>query len=1017
MLQLVDRFRLFHSLDLKHLPSLITITAPSGCGKTVLAQQLINFLDAPSNWDTVNVWQRDSQTLHQRSQQVWHQEYPELHIADYDHSAMQAAHNLTQAIASSISQKMVYVLDDIHHLCESKQAEQWLQSLLDTCPPNLHLIFVGHKLPDLNWYREIGRGKVHAFNKNDLRLTTEDIQQMCELSSDEAQSLINRYNGWATGIRLALDTTLAESARQTLQSSSPEDTLFEQLAIQFFQQQSLTQQQMLLIASTSDTISFKMATEVFETRGLLPYLEQLYQEHLLVTKTGQTYQLHELFRQFLQDHLQSIQLKHYQYLHLKVAQWYEKQNQNELAIVHYIEAEAKSQAIRLAEAVASELHLRGLWHTILNITPLLGDEAPPRLQLFTSMILVENNAIEQSNIQLAKAEHAFQARGDQDNVVRVQLLKAHNHQRLGKHQAVLVEMQRLLEDKSLIPHSQVWAYRVIGLSQVELGQYEQAIQSFKQALNILFTQPETAYTQSQILQDLSVAYIRSGQFDAGIASLQDALAISLKGDNPMTQALAFNNLACAFHDTSQYEDALDALERAKSLLADIYSRVAMIVYHSFGNLYCDLYDFNAASHAYDSAFQIASLHRDKRFIARIAISRCRMAFWKNDTIEAQNWLNQSNIPALITTVDERLLHIWQEIVHLRQNPHTHSATTLIHHIQYLFDQNALKALSKVLGCIAYLGIVFEISELKDIFRTISGQVSSKFPQAFIADCVHLPELLSFVQKDRNSWQALIPAYEALSEHKNTTTYFQKTFMSQLELRLLGQDHVIVNGTSLVENTWATPQAQAFFYCLYFHGNLSKEKLSHYLWKDHSLSQARNALRDVRKRIKLVLPDLVIFEEESYRLNPKWVIEADITDFENLISRAEQLPSRDARTEELYLRAISLYGKGGLLPNLYADFLVPLREKYQALLLDALQGVAQCARAREDYYAAIQHYEYRLQLDPYDEGTYRDIMCCFAANRQFAQVQLTYNRLQVLLRSELAIEPDRDTQKLLHQLLN
>ncbi|MEO1254667.1 MAG: bacterial transcriptional activator domain-containing protein, partial [Bacteroidota bacterium] len=185
------------------------------------------------------------------------------------------------------------------------------------------------------------------------------------------------------------------------------------------------------------------------------------------------------------------------------------------------------------------------------------------------------------------------------------------------------------------------------------------------------------------------------------------------------------------------------------------------------------------------------------------------------------------------------------------------------------------------------------------------------------------------------------------------------------------------------------------------------------------NRSRNALREVRRQLKIVHPTLITVVNNFYMINPKIEVQTDADQFEKILRRAKQFTPKDVRAETLYLRAISLYEKNdctGLLPYLYVDWLQQKRSHYESLYIDALKGVAKCAEHRRDYTFAIQCYEKCLKIDEFDEEIYQAMMECLAQNKQQPQVQLLYNRLEKLLHNELDLLPHPDTTALLNRLI-
>ncbi len=1012
----VNRSYLFDEISKQQLPGIITIIAPAGCGKTTLVYQLIELMQYEAVWHSLDMWQQDVARLHQNSRRVWQQHDTSIVISQDYTSATQSAVSIASEIERNIQKEIFYIFDDIHHLKHKKDAELWLQTLIDTCPPNIHFLFVGREPPTINWHREVARSNVFAINKKQLQCTVDDILKMATIPVQEAEILVEKYNGWIAAIRLAVDDGLKQIARDTLQTNTPEKDLFRQLMADFFQQQSIETQHTLLASSTTQNLPLQLYKELLSSRSLPQLLATLYSEHFFVIKTYDGYRYHELFREYLQQKLKDTRLDYYQQLHLKAARWYENRSQVEQAIIHYLEADAPAQAIHLAEEVANEMQIRGLWQTLLTINALLDKFEAPQLNLLSSIVLTDTNRVEQSYEQLEKAEKVFSERNDLKKLATVHLQRAFNKQQQGQYIEAIEEAEQVLEI-SLPPAMHAWAERSIGCSYIGLGQYERAITVLQNAVN-KFISDGSPYDEAVALQDLSEAYIRSGQFTEGIATLQIVIAKLHKGDNATALAFALNNLGSVFHYTSQYREAFTTLEQAKSMLNDTHTRATAYVYHSLGDLYRDTGKFMAAEHCYEVAYDMAQ-HADRTLFRRIIISQCRIAIWKQQPQLALQWFQHLSLPPIIKNLDDRVLHIWYELLSVWQNPLNQSTDTLAHHIQYLLEDRAIKPLSKIVGTLGYVAEVHEINKLKDLFLTVVGQLSDNFLQPFIADCFHLHTLNKFVQSNAEIHNRIQIQRKQLVNETRRQAEIENPGYHQVMIKMLGQDTIILDGTELPDSSWASPQARMFFYCLYFFGKQTKSQLAIRLWKEHDAYQARNALRDVKQRIKIALPDIVTFDGKSYGFNPDVMINSDIESFRESIRSARQLAERDARTETLYLRALSLYEAGresGLLPDLYADWLQPLRQECEDLYVDALCGIARCAIARQDYSFAIRHYEKTLKIAPYDEAIYQQIMRCYALNKQMPQVQIIYNQLEERLSNDLDVAPHPDTTALINRLL-
>jgi len=686
----------------------------------------------------------------------------------------------------------------------------------------------------------------------------------------------------------------------------------------------------------------------------------------------------------------------------------------EQAIVRYMEADAVAQAVRLAESVAKELHMRGLWQTLLALKDLLLDAEAPRLYFISSLALTDSNRLEESDALLQRAEVIYSRRGDQEGLARVSLQRAYNEQLRGHHHAAISQLSDLIQQESLPQILRSWANRVVGCSYMGLGHYADAIQSFESALPTVRLE-EKDFENSQILQDLSSAYLMSGDFERAGAVLQEVIALCRSNMMPIALAIALNNLGFAFRVRSQYEQAKSTYEEARLLVAADKSVAAGYVYHSIGDLYCDLGQFAEADYAYETAYRMVSAS-EHTLLSQIVLSRCRMALRQKQIYEASRWLELVSLPTGFASIEDRLVHIWHALIVLYRDRESEVVASLMHQIHQLQQQNAIESLSRVAGSVWYVGLRGKIQPILECMPTLFGQLAVTFRQPLAADCYSLPGLREAVQQFPEVWALIHEEYQVIVQ---THLEYGETVVvdsPRLALTVLGRDIVKWNGEQLPDSHWASPQTRLFFYYLYFFGRQTKAQIGYQLWPKHDEHQVRNALRDVKQHLKKILPGAVVYHDTHYQLHPDMRLQADVVEFEEQIALAQQLPERDARAETLYLQALKLYQKGGLLPYVYADWLEPLRYKYEALYLQAVEGAAKCAIARDDPTSAIQLYEVFLETSPYEERIYQDMIRCYAQKGQIAQARLLYNRLKHLFQTELQISPQPETTGLLYRLL-
>ncbi|MCB9134976.1 MAG: winged helix-turn-helix domain-containing protein [Anaerolineales bacterium] len=214
--------------------------------------------------------------------------------------------------------------------------------------------------------------------------------------------------------------------------------------------------------------------------------------------------------------------------------------------------------------------------------------------------------------------------------------------------------------------------------------------------------------------------------------------------------------------------------------------------------------------------------------------------------------------------------------------------------------------------------------------------------------------------------------------------------------------------------FGAPTTRSLFAYLLLHRTqpVDRRRLAFQLWPRGSETAARRNLRQYIHRIRRVLeevgldPDLLLADGSTLQINPKTPLWLD--------TEAFQQDTRPGATLEELQTAIALY-TGDLLEDLYEDWCEEERQSLRQRYLQALERLTQTARTAGRLDDAILYTQKRLQSDPFDEDTHRDLMRLFALNGDRARAIQHYQTLRQLLEEELDAEPLPETQALLAAL--
>src|SRR5690349_5417676 len=107
-------------------------------------------------------------------------------------------------------------------------------------------------------------------------------------------------------------------------------------------------------------------------------------------------------------------------------------------------------------------------------------------------------------------------------------------------------------------------------------------------------------------------------------------------------------------------------------------------------------------------------------------------------------------------------------------------------------------------------------------------------------------------------------------------------MPLLSVNALGPLEIAVDGRPLPPTAWnAAKPRELLVYLLCHPPGRTREQIGGALWPDASPAQVKNNLHVTLHELRRTLgrPDWIVFEEERYRINPRFAVEFDARQFE------------------------------------------------------------------------------------------------------------------------------------------
>lgn len=213
----VERARLHDLLRQGLTRPLTLVVAPAGWGKSTLVAEWLRQNRASAGWVSLDSGDDDPTRFWRYLLLAAGQAGPaagqagRAGLARLDAAGSDILRDVLPTFINEMASAdapLVIVLDD-YHLITSGQVHASVNTLLDRCPPQLHLVIITRADPPLPLSRLRVRGELAELRAEQLRFSLDEALEFfagrlaAPLSEREVHRLLDRTEGWAAGLQLA----------------------------------------------------------------------------------------------------------------------------------------------------------------------------------------------------------------------------------------------------------------------------------------------------------------------------------------------------------------------------------------------------------------------------------------------------------------------------------------------------------------------------------------------------------------------------------------------------------------------------------------------------------------------------------------------------------------------------------------------------------------------------------------------------------------------------------------------
>lgn len=1001
--ELIFRPRLNHLLEQSLKKKLTVLVAPTGYGKTVATAEFARQAKKPVIWHELSLQQRDALTLHNMVATRFSNLIPETKDCTVDtwHAPGELATRLANTIAN-LNQEIIYVVDDYELIMRFPDAEHWFQTFISLTPPQLHIIILSQEMPPLPTASLFTQNQLQIISEKELQFNESEIAQVASHLDEKTRALINKIEGWPTGVMMLVNGIQAELPDTEMHN------VFEKLARSLFDSQPLDIQQFLISSSCLTTVTPEKCVRMLGINDAYRLMTQVCERNLFITAVTGGWRYHPLFKTFLQNELKSRDAAKYTMYHQTIGNTLSQDILTyDEAWEHFILARRYDEAAEIAERTANLYYRQGRFFILQRFHDgLSGQVQTPRLDLHYAMLAMKRN-------QMALAEEVLNQIStkdvDDDFKARFLIQRANLHRFKGEHQQSLSLMEKLnTNDYSKPIQADITTTKAV--AHMMLGGYQEAIEGLNQTLKIQSSlQDEVA--RAQTLQYLSYVYEKSGDNANTKDALQELIAIRRTQNNQWELVDALVNLGYHHLAVGEYKTARETLTEAlNNALRAGYITGQSFAMWNLGDVHRNLGEFETAQQYYEGAYQENTLPELR---TGILLSQAMLQWWQNDDHIVSTIFKAINLATKHQIAMD--LDVARAFDMLMTEPDIDALDQIM---QKLHGKSAFFELCQILPLYGYACLqTGQTTRFDNWLRQANKWAEQGQGISLISAAIaHVPLLKDHFDERTQRYPALTKHYHKITQHQpenQQTRLFvsQSSATYRLEIETLGTEVVKRNGRVVPISMWVAARSRELFFYLLLKGEQRRQEIVRNVWpvSDKGVSRS-NFSMTVKRARQAVGENVIVWDDDRYRLDAGISIECDALRYEQLLSQVKLLQASDPLALNIWIQITQLF-KGTLLPYFESKWLDVLRQHYLLHYIKATDIVAENALARGQYEQAIELYEQALLHDPYRELTYRNLINAHLYVGEGAKAKRQYKTLCELFWTDLQQSPSGETQQI------
>lgn len=1028
---IVRRDRLVETLSQGVEGRLTVVSAPAGYGKTTLLYDFAQACREPVCWYALDERDLDLQTFLRYFIAAGRVQFDgfgaELQnaLASGEELSPEQVVDLLVAATESVPQRIIFILDDFHHLdAMSEEFQEVLNGWLYRLPYECHVVLASRTQPQLGLLPLMSaRQEVEWITAKDFSFTCDEVVQLYretlekEISLDDAQHLADLTEGWAAALVLMADKVEMARTRISLEQLRRTDTLFQYISMEQFDPQEPEVRDFMLGSAVIRTLDDAMLNELLGIRDAEERLHYLERRNLFVIREKGGYRYHRLFRAFLISRLRAEDLERFEDLNRRAADIHERASRWEEAVHQYMQLGDWGRVVQITEKAGWRLFEEGRWDTLaewLDAVPVEELEAQPKLVLWKARILHYVNQIDKALALLSKAIESFEDKQQwvalaEALVTKGMCLRVKGDYDESKEALTRARSLALQYDSptSVLTEARKELGRTLGMS----GDFASALQELKGALDVYEAQGDV-HNIAEVSENIGVALGSLGKPIEAIPYLERSRQRWSRIGNDERLVKTLNNLGMLYYLLGDYEQAESLFQQALSTAqqrADSAAEAYLL--WCMADIRRDRHEYEEALKMYKTALDLCD-ELEEAYI-RIHLMDAIAGTYRlhGELSAAETWCDRAMAEAHERggVFEQGLCRMNAGLIERDRGDLKEAAESLEEAVEMLKKASAGRELATAHLHLA--GVYFSLKRKRlslEHLETTAGLVKELGYDHFLqVEARRNPLLIQYASANKVSdgyYGKILKVIKASGAGSSDSESGETSGGPAVRATGFGRPTVEYGGHEISDLEWRSEKSkEMFFFFLCNRRPLRKDEIVAALWPDLPEDKTTSAFHSNMYRLRKALySDVIAKDSGRYVLDPRGRFVFDVEEFQSALQETDGLQKDDPKRIELMEKALSLY-KGQFAPDFYSEWAENLRWQTEEQYMGLLATLAAAYTEAKEYRKSADLCQRILEMDEFNEAAWHRLMTNYVLSGQEEAAKYCYNRYVQII-SEDADDP-------------